>query len=109
MTAQQVHLQPGEIGPVDPRFGKVAEAGVDAVDRGVAVGLRHDDGPRRGNALTRRRRQSHHSAIVGDGDQIGEFEMGTVKQDHAVNKRDTEALNTETPLPRDALAERRIQ
>ena len=40
VAAQQVDLQLRQIVAIDPRFGKRAEAGVDAVDRRVAVGAR---------------------------------------------------------------------
>jgi hypothetical protein len=75
VTAQQVELQRGEIRLVDARLGKIAEPGVDAVDRGIAGGLGVDHRPRRGDARARVGRKPDLGAIVGNGEQVGQREM----------------------------------
>ncbi len=82
MTAQQVQLQLREVGLVDPRFREIAEAGVHAVDRRITGGLRLHHRARRRHARARVGREADLDAIVGDGEQVGEFEMRTVEKNH---------------------------
>ena len=70
VTAQQVQLQRGEIVLVDPRLGEVAEAGVDAVDRLLAIGLAIDNGASGRDADARVGRESDLRAIVRDRQQV---------------------------------------
>jgi hypothetical protein len=101
MTAQQIQLQRGEIRRVDARLGEIAEAGIDAVHRRVAGGQLIDHGPRRGDPIARRGREADVGASVGDGEQIGQFEMIAVEEDHSLQTTYTETLkhrNTEMTL-----------
>ena len=73
-----------EVGLVDARLGEIAEAGVDAVDRRVAGGLRIDHGARRGDARPRVRREADRSPrVVGNREQVDERRDAiAVEQDH---------------------------
>jgi adenylosuccinate synthase len=82
VAAQQVDLQRREIGLLDPRLREVAESGVDAVDRLVAVGLRIDDRARRRDPGPRLGREADGRAVVGDGQQIGQCQAGAVEKNH---------------------------
>jgi hypothetical protein len=75
VAAQQVELQRREIVPVDPSLGKIAEAGVDAVDRFVSGGLAIDDGAGGGDAGSGIGCEADLGAIVGDRQQVCEREI----------------------------------
>ena len=85
MAAQQVQLQRREVGRGDARLGEVAEAGVDAVDGRLALRFGVDPGARGGDARARVRRETDVHVVVGDRQQLGEFEMIAVEKDHSDN------------------------
>ena len=67
VAAHQVHLQGVEVGAVDARLRERPEAGVDAVDRRVAVGRAIDDGAGRDDRRARLCAERDRCA-VGHGD-----------------------------------------
>ncbi len=70
VAAEQVHLQRPERVWRDADFRELAEAGVDAVGRLVALREAVDDGPRRAHALARGISQSDRLAVVRDGNEV---------------------------------------
>src|SRR5204863_6032982 len=96
MTAQQIQLQCGEVGLVDSRLGEVSESRIDAVDGGVAFGLRINDGACGRHARPRIRRESDLGAIVGDREQVLEREIGSVEENHRVEGPLTTYTETQT-------------
>ena len=96
MTAQQVQLQPRQVGLVDPRFGEVAEAGVHTVDRRITVGLRVHDRAGRQHALTRVGRETDLDAVVGDRKEIGRV-RAIAESSSRRNSTDGAATNVAPP------------
>ena len=66
VTAEQVQLQGAQRVVRDSHVGERSEAGVDAVDGFVALGLPGDHGARRFDALTRGRGETDRSIVVSD-------------------------------------------
>ena len=66
----------------DARLGERAEAGVDAVDRRVALGAAVDHRARGDDARPRLGRQPHLRAVVGDGDELVERQIVAGEREH---------------------------
>ena len=84
VAAEKVQLERVEIGGRDPDFGERPEAGVDAVDGGVAVRLALHHRAGGADPVGRHRRQGDRLAAVGDCHDLFERERRTVNGKHLV-------------------------
>jgi hypothetical protein len=78
VAAQEVVLELHQVRARDPLPGEVAEAGVHAVDRGLALGELGDELRRRAHELLGRAVQGHRRVVPGDGHDVRDGEARAV-------------------------------
>jgi hypothetical protein len=83
MAAEQVQLQGAQGVVRDPHIGERSEAGVDAVDGFVALGLARDHSARRIDARPRGLGETDRTIVVRDCGDILQRQRLTIEEHHA--------------------------
>ena len=85
MASQQIDLQRVELIDGDVDVGEIAEPGVDAVGRLIAMRKLVDDGTRRTHAFARGIRQADLLVVVCDSDEMIQRQGTSIQFDHSLS------------------------